>query len=74
MSLVSQLHSSRQLNLPVMQWMVVLFEEFHSFPQPKLCPAAQCCVQSVVTLSLAVRKIGKYHRKIPKILFKPRAG
>lgn len=74
MSLVSQLHSSRQLNLPVMQWVVVLCGEFRSFPQPKLCPAAQCCVQSVVMPSLAVHKIGKYHRKIPKILFKPRAG
>lgn len=36
MSLVSQLHSSRQLNLPVMQWVVALFGEFHSFPSPSV--------------------------------------
>lgn len=42
--------------------------------QPKFCPAAQCCAQSVVIPLLAVHKIDKYHRKIPKILLKPRAG
>lgn len=48
MSLAGQLRSSRQLNLPVMQWVVALFGEFHSFPQPKLSPAAQCLVQSII--------------------------
>lgn len=74
MSLAGQLHSSRQLNLPVTQWLVALFGEFYSFPRPKLSPAARCLVQSIITLSLAIRKIGEYHRKILKSLLKPRAG
>lgn len=59
MSLVGQLHSSRQLSLPVMQWMVALLGEFHSFPQPRFSPAAQCPVQNIAIPSLAIHKIGK---------------
>lgn len=74
MSLVGQLHGSRQLNLPAMQRMVALFGGFHSFPWPKLSPAAQCLVQCIVIPSLAIHNIGEYHRKILKTLLKPRAG
>lgn len=73
MSPASQLHSSRQSNLPIMQWLVMLSGEFHNFPQPKLSPAAECLLQNFVIPSLAIRKIGKYHRKIPKSLLKLRA-
>lgn len=74
MSLVGQLHSSRPLSFPAMQWMVGLLGEFHDFPWPKLSPAAQCHVQSIVTPSLAIYKIDEYHRKIQESLLKPRAG
>lgn len=74
MSVVGQLHSSRQLNRPILQWMLVLFGEFNSFLWPKLSPAAQCHVQNIVIPSLAIHKIGRYHRSILKSLLKPRAG
>lgn len=48
MSLAGQLRSSRQLKLPVMQWLVALFGEFHSFPRPKLSLAAQFLFQSII--------------------------
>lgn len=42
--------------------------EFNSFPWPKLSPAAECHVQSIIIPSLAIHKIGKYHRRILKSL------
>ena len=74
MSLVGLPPQQQHLNLPAMQRMVMLFGEFHSFLWPRLSPAAQCLVQSIVILSLAIYKTGKYHMKILKSLLKPRAG
>lgn len=66
MFLVGQLHSSRQLNLLVMQGMVIVLWEFHSFCGPSCPQLLSTFLESCYPFFSHTHKEGKYQRKILK--------